>query len=66
MNKQLGITDTVENVLAKLFVLRNSCVNIVHTDKADPDSIWLQGAESILQDAVDELQNGLRARVQRR
>ena len=66
MSKQLGISGTVENVLAKLFVLRNSCVNMLHTDKSDPDSIWLHGAESMLQEAVDELQNGLRARVQRR
>ncbi|MEJ2364895.1 MAG: hypothetical protein P8075_19055 [Deltaproteobacteria bacterium] len=49
----------VEGIVAKLYVLRDSCTGIIHTEKSNPNLIWFQGAENLLQDAVDELQGAL-------
>ena len=56
MNKQGGVYDDIERTVAKLCVLRDSCTGILHSDKSDPNSIWLRGAEAMLQEAVDKLQ----------
>ena len=53
--------DRVESIVAKLYVLRDSCAGIIHTEESNPNLIWFQGAEAMLQEAVDELQNVLRA-----
>jgi len=53
--------DRLENIVAKLYVLRDSCTGIIHTDKSNPNLIWFQGAEAMLQEAVDELQKALGA-----
>ena len=49
----------VEGIVAKLYVLRDSCTGIIHTEKSNPNLMWFQGAENLLQDAVDELQGVL-------
>ena len=53
--------DRVESVLAKLHVLRDSCTGVIHKEETNPNLIWFQGAEAMLQEAVDELQKTLRA-----
>ena len=53
--------DSVESVLAKLHVLRDSCTGVIHKEESNPNLIWFQGAEAMLQEAVDELQKALRA-----
>jgi len=53
------VYDRVEGIVAKLYVLRDSCTGIIHTERSNPNLIWFQGAENILQDAVDELQGVL-------
>jgi hypothetical protein len=53
--------DRLESIVAKLYVLRDSCTGIIHTDKSNPNLIWFQGAEAMLQEAVDELQKALGA-----
>ena len=53
------VYDRVEGIVAKLYVLRDSCTGIIHTEKSNPNLIWFQGAENLLQDAVDELQGVL-------
>jgi hypothetical protein len=50
------VYDRVEGIVAKLYVLRDSCTGIIHTERSNPNQIWFQGAEKILQEAVDELQ----------
>lgn len=53
--------DRLESIVAKLYVLRDSCTGIIHTDKSNPNLIWFQGAEAMLQEAVEELQKALGA-----
>jgi len=55
-----GVYDRVEGIVAKLYVLRDSCTGIIHTDRSNPNLIWFQGAENLLQGAVDKLQGVLR------
>jgi hypothetical protein len=54
------VYDRVEGIVAKLYVLRDSCTGIIHTDTSNPNLRWFQGAENLLQKAVDELQGALR------
>jgi hypothetical protein len=56
-----GVYDKVESILAKLFVLRDSCTGVIHKGDSASNLIWFQGAETILKEAVDELQAALRA-----
>ena len=60
MNEQGGLYDDLEKIVAKLCVLRDSCTGVLHTDKSDSGSMWFQGAEAMLQEAVDKLQRILR------
>ena len=53
------VYDRVEGIVAKLYVLRDSCTGIIHTESSNPNLIWFQGAETLLQEAVDELQGVL-------
>ena len=56
-----AVYDSVENILAKLHVLRDSCTGVMHKEESNPNLIWFQGAETLLQEAVDELQKALSA-----
>ena len=51
--------DKVKNMVAKLYVLRDSCTGVIHSDKAGGNLSWFQGAETILKEAVGELQKAL-------
>ena len=59
MSNQGELYDSLESIVAKLYVLRDSCTGIIHTDKSNPNLIWFRGAETLLQEAVDELQKAL-------
>ena len=59
MSGHSELYDKVKNMVAKLYVLRNSCTGIIHSDKAGGNFGWFQGAETILREAVDELQEAL-------
>ncbi|MCG6944469.1 MAG: hypothetical protein LJE87_03890 [Deltaproteobacteria bacterium] len=61
MSNQGELYDRVESIVAKLYVLRDSCTGILHTEKSNPNLIWFRGAETLLQEAVDELQKTLGA-----
>ncbi|MES0397221.1 MAG: hypothetical protein ABUK17_06710 [Syntrophobacteria bacterium] len=61
MSNQGELYDSLESIVAKLYVLRDSCTGIMHTDKSNPNLIWFRGAETLLQEAVDELQKALGA-----
>ena len=60
MSNQGQVYDNVEGILAKLHVLRDSCAGVMHKEGSNPNLIWFQGAETLLQEAVDELQKALR------
>lgn len=60
MSSHSELYDKVKNMVAKLYVLRNSCTGIIYSDKAGGNLSWFQGAESILREAVGELQKALR------
>ena len=59
MSNQGELYDSLESIVAKLYVLRDSCTGIIHTEKSNPNLIWFRGAETLLQEAVDELQKAL-------
>jgi hypothetical protein len=61
MSGQGEVYDRVEGIVAKLYVLKDSCTGVIHTDKSNPNLIWFQGAEAMLQEAVGKLQKALRA-----
>ncbi len=61
MSNQGELYGSLESIVAKLYVLRDSCTGIIHTEKSNPNLIWFQGAETLLQEAVDELQKALGA-----
>lgn len=61
MSNQGELYDSLETIVAKLYVLRDSCTGILHTETSNPNLIWFRGAESMLQEAVDELQKTLAA-----
>jgi len=61
MSNQGELYDSLESIVAKLYVLRDSCTGIMHTDKSNPNLIWFRGAETLLQEAVDKLQKALGA-----
>jgi len=50
-----GESDRLEDTIAQLYVLHDSCKGMYHTNKMDNDNIWFQGAMSILQDAITNL-----------
>jgi hypothetical protein len=61
MSKSGEPYDSLENILARLHVLRASCTGIIHRDESNPNLLWFQGAEEVLQQAVVKLQEALAA-----
>ena len=59
MSGHSELYDKVKNMVAKLYVLRDSCTGIIYSDKAGGNLGWFQGAETILKEAVGELQEAL-------
>jgi len=57
MNKH----DSVEKVVAKLHVLRDSCSGVLNSERTNQHLLWFQGAEAMLIKAVDDLQRALNA-----
>ena len=53
--------ESVKSIVAKLYVLRHSCVGIIHNEKNDKNLSWFKGAESTLKESVDKLQKVLLA-----
>jgi len=59
MSGHSELYDKVKNMVAKLYVLRDSCTGIIYSDKAGGNLSWFEGAEDILKEAVGELQKAL-------
>jgi primosomal protein N'' len=59
MSKHGEIYDSVEKVVAKLYILKDSCAGVLNSEKSKPNSLWFQGAGAMLSETVDELQQTL-------
>ena len=51
--------DSVKKVVAKLYVLRDSCTGIIEAEKSTENLIWFQGAQAMLREALEVLQKAL-------
>jgi len=60
MSKHGEIYDSVEKIVAKLYILKNSCDGVLNSEKSNPNSLWFQGAQAMLSETVDELGQALR------
>ena len=61
MSKHGEIYDSVERIVAKLYILKDSCAGVLNSEKFNPNSLWFRGAEAILSETVGELQQTLHA-----
>ncbi|MGW8207869.1 MAG: hypothetical protein ACWGO2_02565 [Syntrophobacteria bacterium] len=61
MSNHGEVYDKMESILAKLYVLKDSCAGVIHKEGPNPNLIWFQGAEAMLKEGVDELQKALLA-----
>ena len=61
MSKHGEIYDSVEKIVAKLYILKNSCDGVLNSEKSNPNSLWFQGAGVMLSETVDDLQQVLRS-----
>ena len=59
MSKHGEIYDSVEKIVAKLYILKNSCAGVLNSEKSNPNSLWFQGAQAMLSETVGELQQAL-------
>ena len=59
MSEQDLIQDGIKDIVSKLYVLRDSCTGIFHTEKTYSNGLWFEGATAILQQGVDQLNSGL-------
>jgi hypothetical protein len=60
MSKHGEIYERVEKIVAKLYILKNSCDGVLNSEKSNPNSLWFQGAQAMLSETVDELGQALR------
>jgi hypothetical protein len=57
MNKH----ESVEQIVAKLHVLRDSCTGVLNSGTTSSHLLWFQGAQTMLIEVVDDLQRALNA-----
>ena len=55
MSKHGEIYDSVERIVAKLYILKDSCAGVLNSEKSNQNSLWFQGAQAMLSETVDEL-----------
>ncbi|MBW2465745.1 MAG: hypothetical protein JRF02_00450 [Deltaproteobacteria bacterium] len=53
------VVSGIKDIVSKLYVLRDSCKGASYSENPDPNTIWYHGAESILRDAIEQLQEAL-------
>lgn len=51
------LCDTLRKIIAQLYVLRESCTGKIETESSTENLSWFQGAQALLKEAVDNLQN---------
>jgi hypothetical protein len=53
--------DSIEKVVAKLHVIRDSCTGVLNSESTNSHLLWFQGAEAMLIEVVEDLQRALDA-----
>lgn len=53
--------ESIEKVVAKLHILRDSCTGVLNSGITSSHLLWFQGAQAMLIDVVDDLQRALNA-----
>jgi len=61
MSSDGELYDSAKKAVAKLYVLRDSCIGIIEAEKSSDNLIWFQGAEAMLREALEVLQKALLA-----
>lgn len=61
MNSDGELYDSVKKAVAKLYVLRDSCTGIIEAEKSSENLVWFQGAQAMLREALEVLQEALLA-----
>ena len=59
MSELVESSATIKDIVSKLYVLRDSCKGVVHTESGDSDVLWFEGASALLHQGINQLQNGL-------
>ena len=59
MSKHGEIYERVEKIVAKLYILKDSCAGVLNSRKSNPNSLWFQGEQAMLSETVGELQQAL-------
>ena len=49
----------IEDIISRLYVLKDSCKGASYSGNPHPHAIWFQGAQSILQEAIEQLQTAV-------
>lgn len=49
----------IQDIISKLYVLRDSCKGASSSENPHPHAIWFQGAHSILQEGIEQLQTAV-------
>jgi hypothetical protein len=57
MNKKARKNNGIKNSISKLFILRDSCIGTLVTQKDNPNIIWFEGAAILLEEGVDKLKS---------
>ncbi len=57
MNRKTKKNNGIKDSIAKLFILRDSCVGTSITQKDNPNIIWFEGAAILLEEGVDILKS---------
>jgi hypothetical protein len=52
-------SNDINNTVSKLYILKNSCAGVLNSEKSNPNSLWFQGAEVMLSETVNDLQQAL-------
>jgi len=50
------LCDALRDIIAKLYVLRESCTGKIETESSTENLTWFQGSEALLKEAVESLQ----------
>lgn len=55
----------IKDIVAKLYVLRDSCKGIIQSEAAGSSILWFEGAAALLHQVINQLQNGSQIPSQR-
>ena len=59
MNELADSSINIKDIIAKLYVVRDSCKGIIRSENAGSSILWFEGAAALLHQGINELQNRL-------